>query len=313
MLRALRISAERRLPKGWGDAFRQIGLFAGAYFAYRLVEGAVNVSNNSPAPFTHARDLIWLERTLGGFVEQSIQNWASGNHALMVGATYVYITAQTFVLFGVLLYIYLAHNRSYYFVRNMMFVAMAIALLGYAFYPTAPPRFLLNWGFVDTVSQITNTSSHNNAIQNGLVNPYAAVPSMHVACAAMLGWTLVRLVRSPVAKVWWALWPLLVTFVTVITANHFLIDTVLGLATAGVAAAVAWRLARVRPHVWGFARRPAFTPQRAMTPQPALTPQQAFAAQAALATQAAFAHPPTFAPQAASTVAQSSAGSAASS
>ena len=311
MLRTLRISAERRLPKGWGDAFRQVGLFAGAYFAYRLVEGAVNVSNDSPVPFVHARDLIALERSLGVFVEQSIQNWASGSHVLMVGASYVYITAQTFILFGLLFYIYVAHNRSYYFVRNMMFVAMAIALLGYAFYPTAPPRFLQNWGFVDTVSQVTNTSSHNNAIQNGLVNPYAAVPSMHVACAAMLGWTLVRLVRSPVAKVWWALWPLLVTFVTVITANHFLIDTVLGLATAAVAAAVAWRLATVRPHVWGFVPRPAFAPQPVLTPQSLLTPQQAFAAQATLATQAAFTHPPTFAPQAGSAVAQSPAGSTA--
>ena len=281
MLRALRISVERRLPKGWDDAFRQVGLFAGAYLAYRLVQGVVDGSSG-PA-FAHARDLITLERGLGVFVEQSIQSWAYGSHALMVGATYVYITAQTFVLFGLLLYIYLAHNRSYYFVRNMMFVAMAIALLGYAFYPTAPPRLVANWGFVDTVAQITNTSSHNNALANGLVNQYAAVPSMHVACAAMLGWTLVRLVRSWVAKVLWALWPLLITFVTVITANHFLIDTVLGLATAGVAAAVAWRLAQIRPRVWAFAHKPSLAPPPAFAPEPTFAPQPTFAQQAAFA------------------------------
>ncbi len=94
MLRTLRISLERRLPKGIGDALRQIGLFAAAYFAYRLVEGAVNVSNSAPA-FTHARELISLERSLGVFVEPSIQSWAYGSHALIVGATYIYIAAQT--------------------------------------------------------------------------------------------------------------------------------------------------------------------------------------------------------------------------
>lgn len=297
MLRTLRISLERRLPKGIGDALRQIGLFAGAYFAYRLVEGAVNVSNSAPA-FTHARDLISLERSLGVFVEPSIQSWAYGSHALIVGATYIYITAQTFILFGLLLYLYLAHNRSYYFVRNMMFVAMAIGLLAYAFYPTAPPRFLPNWGFVDTVAQITNTAPHNNAIQNALVNPYAAVPSMHVACAAMLGWTLVFLVRNWFARVCWALWPVLLTFVTLITANHFLIDTVLGLATAGVAAVVAYRLARVRPHVWAFRPQPA---RRGASQPGFVTHAPSFGAQpAALSGQ-----PAAFSSQAAGTVAQS--------
>ncbi len=203
-----------------------------------------------------------------------------------------------------MLYLYLAHNRSYYFVRNMMFVAMAIGLLGYAFYPTAPPRFLPNWGFVDTVSQITNTSPHNNAIQNALVNPYAAVPSMHVACAAMLGWTLVSSCAIG-SRAFAGHCGMLLTFVTLLTANHFVIDTVLGLATAGVAALVAYRLARVRPHVWAFQRQPA----RA-APQPVFVthaPGFVGAQSGALSAQpAAFAsQPAAFSSQAAGTVAQS--------
>jgi len=227
-----------------------VALFCGAYLAYRLVEGAVD---GNPAPaFTHARELISIERSLGFFVEPSVQSWASGSHLLMVFATYLYINAQTTILIALLLYLYLFHNRCYYFVRNMAFVAMGVGLLGYAFFPTAPPRFLGNWGFVDTVSQVTNTSSQNNAINKAFINPYAAVPSMHVAFATMIGWTLVRLVKSRPARVWWALWPLLITFVTVITANHFLLDAVLGLLTAAIAAGVAWRLALIRPHVWAF-------------------------------------------------------------
>ncbi len=82
---------------------------------------------------------------------------------------------------------------------------------------------------------------------------------MHVACAVMLGWTLSRLVRLRVAKVFWALWPVFITFMTVITANHFLIDAVLGLLVAGVSFAAARALASLRPHAWTF-RTPAHAP-----------------------------------------------------
>ena len=51
----------------------------------------------------------------------------------------------------------------------------------------------------------------------------------------------------------WALYPLLVTFVVIATANHFVVDVLLGALTAGVAAALAYRpLALARPDVWAF-------------------------------------------------------------
>ena len=32
-------------------------------------------------------------------------------------------------------------------------IAMAIALVGYWLYPTAPPRLMPEWGFTDSISQ----------------------------------------------------------------------------------------------------------------------------------------------------------------
>ena len=89
------------------------------------------------------------------FVEPSIQAWAASSHLLLVIATYVYLNAQTTLIVGALLYLYIAHNRNYYFVRNMLLVAMVIALFCYALYPTAPPRLLPEWGFIDTNSYVT--------------------------------------------------------------------------------------------------------------------------------------------------------------
>ena len=64
-------------------------------------------------------------------------------------------TRRTSVTIGALLYLYLRHNRSFYFVRNMFMIAMAIALVGYIVFPTAPPRFMPEWGFIDSVADFT--------------------------------------------------------------------------------------------------------------------------------------------------------------
>src|SRR5271155_4359655 len=246
----------RLLPNGWLDALRQVSLFGAAYLAYRLVRGLVEGDAN--AAFAHARDVISLELTLHIFVEPSIQAWASGSKALMDFLSWLYVNAQTTVTVGALVYLYLRHNRSFYFVRNMFVIAMFIALIGYVVYPTAPPRFMPEWGFIDSVSDVTGVHvSHASASLSALVNPYAAVPSMHVCFALMIGWTLARLVHSRIVSVLWVLYPFLMAFVIVVTANHFIVDAVLGACTAGASAYGASWLARARPHAWRFSGVPA--------------------------------------------------------
>lgn len=251
MLARARVLQARVLPHGWLDALRQVSLFGAAYLAYRLVRGLVEGDAN--AAFAHARDLISLERTLHVFVEPSIQAWASGSHFVMVVSSWLYVNAQTSVTVAALVYLYLRHNRNFYFVRNMFMVAMAIALAGYAAFPTAPPRFMPEWGFIDTVANVTgvHVDAHSASL-NALTNLYAAVPSMHVAFALMIGWTLARLVRWRAVRVLWLLYPFVIAFVIVATANHFIIDAVLGALTAGVSAYAASWLARARPQAWRF-------------------------------------------------------------
>jgi hypothetical protein len=87
---------------------------------------------------------------------------------------------------------------------------------------------------------------------DALFNPYAAVPSMHAGFALMIGWPLARLVKPRWLKAFWATYPLIVTFVIVATANHFLADAFLGAVTAGLGALAACWLARARPAAWAF-------------------------------------------------------------
>ena len=253
--RARRLQA-RVLPHGWLDALRQVSLFLLAYLAYRLVRGIAE--GDASAAFAHARDLISLERGLHLFVEPSIQAWASGSHVVMVTASWLYVNAQSSITVGALLYLYLRHNRNFYFVRNMFMIAMAIALVSYVIFPTAPPRFMPEWGFIDSVSDFTGVRVSNaSATASALFNPYAAVPSMHVAFALMIGGPLARLSRHRFVSVLWMLYPLLMTFVIVVTANHFIVDALLGALTAAASAYGAGWLARARPGVWRFSNAPA--------------------------------------------------------
>jgi membrane-associated phospholipid phosphatase len=258
MRRRLRTIDARVLPRGWSDVLRQLLLFAGAYVLYQIVRGLV--SSEGYKPFGDATKIINLERLLHVFVEPSIQAWTSHVHWLMDIADWSYLNAHYIVTIGALLFIYLRRNDSFYFVRNMFMIAMLIALVGYAVYPTAPPRLMPEWGFTDSISQFVTggTGWVDNGPEKEFLNFYAAVPSMHVCFSLMVGVPMIRLVRRWAAKIAWGLYPLFITFVVVATGNHYFTDVFLGAMTAGAAALLADRLlARARPEAWRFGHAPA--------------------------------------------------------
>jgi membrane-associated phospholipid phosphatase len=250
-----RVAGFRRLPQGWLDLVRQLLLFAGAYYVYRIVRGIVD--GQAVEAFENGRTLVYLERDLGLFFEPGLQAWAQGQEWIMWLANTMYVNSHFVVTTTFLVWLYLARNDAYYFVRNMFMVAMALALVGYVAYPTAPPRFLTDWGFTDTVAEFVGSEAEMSA--SALYNPYAAVPSMHVAFALMIAVPAISLVRHRWLKILWALYPLLVTFVVVVTANHYWIDAALGAMVAATSAwAARYALARMRPEAWAWqARAPA--------------------------------------------------------
>jgi hypothetical protein len=55
-----RFTGSRHLPQGWLDVARQLLLFAGAYYVYRIVRGIVD--GQAVAAFENGRALVYLER-----------------------------------------------------------------------------------------------------------------------------------------------------------------------------------------------------------------------------------------------------------
>jgi membrane-associated phospholipid phosphatase len=243
-------AAGSRLPQGWGDLGRQIGLLLIVDLAYETVRGLAD--GQRATAFAHGQQVIDAERATGTFFEPSMQAFFLPANWLMDFANQVYMNSQFAVVLGFFFWLYFFRNESFYFVRNMFTVSMGLALVGYALFPTAPPRLYPEYGFVDTINDFSNVN-HDSALAKLFINPYAAVPSMHCAFALMVGVTGARLVDNRLIKAFWAAWPLLVAWVVIVTGNHYWIDIVLGWAVAVTAALVASRLlARARPHAWAW-------------------------------------------------------------
>jgi hypothetical protein len=241
------------LPHGYGDAGRQLGLFVLAELSYEAVRGVADGARSQA--FINGQNVIDFEKGTHTFFEPGFQKLFLDHHWVIDFANFMYMNSHFVVTTVFLVWLYLFRNSSFYFVRNMFMVAMGLAVVGYALLPTAPPRLFPE--FTDTITDFAQVN-HDSALVKLFINPYAAIPSMHVAFSTMIGVTGVLISRHAVTKVLWAAYPVLVFWVVVVTANHFWVDGAFGLLVAVLSAVTAATiLARARPAVWSF--RPATT------------------------------------------------------
>jgi PAP2 superfamily len=258
------VSLKRLLPRGPLDLVLQLVLLAAAYWAWRHARGAVDGSMG--LSFSHARDLVSTERSLGLLIEPSVQHWAVGAGWPAEVARWGYANLHFKGSCLMLAVIYFGYRGSFGFVRNALFAAMAISVIGYALFPTAPPRFLPELG-LDPSSSVTGNTPLLSHPGDALFNPFAAVPSMHVGLSVILAWSLAMLVRPRVIRVLLFAYPLLMTYVVIASGNHFWLDAAFGLLTAVLATGIAILLARLNPD-WSFGASPRSTRSGELEPRP---------------------------------------------
>jgi membrane-associated phospholipid phosphatase len=70
-------------------------------------------------------------------------------------------------------------------------------------------------------------------------NPIAAMPSLHVGLAPIVGGALGMLLPGYVGRLVAIAYPALVTISVIVTGNHYILDVVGGLAVVGPATAIA--------------------------------------------------------------------------
>lgn len=221
---AHQLNAVRRFfGRGWPAAVAQLLLVLALFFLYR--EGRLLAGNEVPRALRNGSSLWNLERTLHLPSEETLQDLVLDQQALVRGANWYYVGAHFPVTVAFLVLLYARARAHYGRVRNTMALATALGLAIHIAYPLAPPRLVDRIGMVDTGS-VFGPSPYRGAVQ-AAANQFAAMPSLHVGWAVLVGfgmwWTAPRSIR-------WLGWlhALVTTLVVVVTANHYWIDVLVG-------------------------------------------------------------------------------------
>lgn len=215
----------------YSHAAWQLGFLLGLEQAYEFTRGRIPYTEESA--FLHAYRLLDLEWEHGFFVEQRIQAFFLHFHLLMTGIDLFYVVGHVGVTIGVLIWIYVKHRDWYPFARNLIVLTTAIALISFYVYPTAPPRLLPNYGFVDPAVSSHLVNAGEAQPSSYTYNPYAAMPSLHVGYALVVAWSAFLADRRLWIRLLAALYPVTMGAVVIISGNHWLLDV------AGAAVTVA--------------------------------------------------------------------------
>jgi hypothetical protein len=229
---------EARGPRWWAE-LPLIAVVYGLYSGGRLL-----VAGDTRQAVAHAESLLRLERILHLDPEHVLNSAFTRFSWLGVPACFAYATLHYLVTPGVLIWLWRRHKGHYLFMRTWLMVSTLLGLIGFTLLPTAPPRLLPGAaGFHDTMAQYASFGwwGSDASAPKGmgqLTNQYAAMPSLHVGWALWCGVMLWRYGRTVPARVAAVAYPLLITVVVLGTANHYLLDTVAGVAVMGAGLAL---------------------------------------------------------------------------
>ncbi|KAG6002196.1 hypothetical protein E4U21_003327 [Claviceps maximensis] len=239
-----------------------------AFTALTLVEETVNVARR------HALEVIHLEQRLHIFVEVPIQQFFLQYPTVMhwIDRLYSFIHIPGTIFFLVVLHFLTSQKRRvvvqgievndvstgpalYEARRRTMALCNLIAFVVFTLWPCMPPRLLSNpeyygegameakgFGFVDTVHSADGASSVWTT--NKFCNQYAAMPSLHFGYALLIGLTIATFPLEGSRATYWKrtsmailgmTYPMLILTAIIATANHFILDAVVGALVCGVA------------------------------------------------------------------------------
>lgn len=211
---------------GLSELVKQAALIGCAVLFYFAVRG--QTEGAEATAIDNGRALLQLEQSLGIAVERPMQEWVEANH-LTTLANWVYIWCHWPAIIGVLVWLHHTRIESYLLLRNAMFISGSIGLCFFVTLPAAPPR-LIEAGFTDTVTEYS--TSYRVLQPPALVNKYAALPSLHVGWNLLLGLALYQASERRAVRFAAVSGPLLMGLAVVVTANHYLVDGVVGSAVA---------------------------------------------------------------------------------
>ncbi|MDZ4277815.1 MAG: phosphatase PAP2 family protein [Dehalococcoidia bacterium] len=212
-----------------------------AYALYQLVRGTVD--GRTPEAFQRAAKLVDIEQAMGIFWEAEAQGAILTWDIAVRLANTVYVWGHLPLIILVAIWLLSFHRHRYALFRNAFLISGGIGLLLFWLIPTAPPRFLQYWGFVDTT---VSSTSYYFFQPPAFVNQYAAMPSLHFGWSLLAAVALFLHLRSPFRYLALVL-PVVTLAGVVLTGNHFFLDAVAGAAVAMLGLSLAMLLRAYLP------------------------------------------------------------------
>lgn len=214
-------------PGSWRREVLFLGLM---YMAYEWVRGVA--PERKSLAFENADRLQQFEQWLHIDIEAWSNQLLVHRLWLADAASAYYQLAHEGVAAAVLAWLWHRHRDSYPALRSTLVVMTLTSLLMYWLVPLAPPR-LAQSGIVDTMLVHPVVFAGMESV-TGLVNLYAAMPSVHVAWATWCALAFALASRSPRRWLIWA-YPLTTSCVVLGTGNHYVLDIVVGVLVVFVA------------------------------------------------------------------------------
>ncbi|HEY7071065.1 MAG TPA: phosphatase PAP2 family protein [Acidimicrobiales bacterium] len=275
-------SGPRSSLRWWHEVIYIVLVYVG-YSAVRnqFGSGAGATVDADPA-FHHARAIIQLERNLHLYFEHSLQRWYLDLpfHGF-IRFWNVYYGVFHFVVAAVaLVVLYRKAPLRYRVWRNTLAFTTMLALVGFATFSLMPPRLLDDpgtyggcpvyagadaaegvdhagdppcdeYGYVDTVAEYGGWASFGSDEMKAVSNQYAAMPSMHIGWSTWCAFVLAPIVRRRWLKALVIAYPIFTLFDIMVTANHYWIDGLGGLACLGIGYLLARVLTSWYEKRWG--------------------------------------------------------------
>jgi PAP2 superfamily len=218
----------------------QIAIALAGLESYELLRRALRP--NWPLALAHAREILSLERLTDLSWEQPLQRAFLGYPVLIDAMNVFYIVGHFLITAVFFCWLYHRSRPAFERFRNGFLTATGIAIVIHWQFPTAPPR-LAGVGLVDTLRRFSDINI-GSPRSSPFSDPVAAVPSLHAGWALGVGIGLVLYARPLFWKAVGALYPFVVVLTVVVTGNHFVFDTIAGMAVLGLGFGVADLLGR---------------------------------------------------------------------
>ena len=230
---------------------RELAVLCGLYTLWRIAKKLPLAQ--SELAVERAWDIVAFQERVGLPSELVVQRWIVAWEPLAWVSSAYYAGVHVPAMIAFLLWSFIVHRDGYPRWRNRLALLTGACLL-IRFVHVAPPRFLPELGFVDVAA--AQGMDVYGPVGTGVSGQFVAMPSLHVAWAAVVVFGAVGLSSSPWRWLVFAHLPITV-FVVSATGHHWWLDGIVAVGLLVPAIAIE----RAATHWWqvrGWQRRPGY-------------------------------------------------------